>query len=804
MAVVNPVNYLRYPQLLNQNSIITTWGQLIRTLEDNDTRTNAYLSQVSSGGGGGSSGLPAGGTTGSILVKQTATSGDAGWYNPSLVDVRLFGCTAGVSTFDNSTPFNTAMEFALSNGFDLYFPEGEWFFTSTAHIRRGVKVFGCGIVNGTDKASVLRAKGAITLVHVSGHSRKSTGIYDFRIQNDSTSTRTNVSSIGIRVGDAAVTSSYKNHTVDIGRIMIDGGFYDGIIIEQEADNSEIFDITSYAEFGRSFIYHAPAMRVNSGARTACIQFNRIHAGEQDNRVMGLNKYGLYLNSCDSAEVRSAVINGFDQNIAVMEDTIGTKIHGYHTEDFRPFVCDYSARTDSTFYSIGNNIRPATPNGFIYTAVQAGTTDATTTVMPTSINALVSDGSVVWRCLSYHSQVWTSSRSVLVNYLTKPTSVNATGFGGIYRAVSITTGITGSTEPYPWPTSVGERIADGGVEWELACLSEALYLETSSSAGVVKLDINGALSHNHQNMIRINGRADLTINNWTVQNTGIGDTYNVIYYNRKNNENSSYLQWNNCQLRGNYRPYTSATNDTRHVRSLFYFTPILRDNYQLFRSTGDGIYSLYLGGIFEKSTESNTSFVSVTPYTFSWRNDKIIRAGFTSGGTVNIGMPLRHNMGREVEIYNMGSGGTVVSTSGFSLIYGGVATSTFALPNIGDYVRMRATNASALEIIGYSPWIGPPVFNRSVATSVSTNVVVSLRTAMPREAYVYFTASAATNVIGTSAAQLPHSKMYLTNMAESTSPVSVESTLGGFINIGTAAAINPGATMMLVWDGTYWR
>lgn len=70
---------------------------------------------------------------------------------------------------------------------------------------------------------------------------------------------------------------------------------------------------------------------------------------------------------------------------------------------------------STAYSVGQVVRPATANGYVYECVVAGTSGSTAPTFPTVFGETVTDGTVTWVCagesvvaISAGSASWTSS------------------------------------------------------------------------------------------------------------------------------------------------------------------------------------------------------------------------------------------------------------------------------------------------------------------------------------------------------------------------------------------------------------
>lgn len=75
------------------------------------------------------------------------------------------------------------------------------------------------------------------------------------------------------------------------------------------------------------------------------------------------------------------------------------------------------RAASTAYTLGNLVRPATVNGYVYKCTTAGTTAATAPTFPTIPGSTVTDGTVVWTCQAGHNR---AGRDFYI-YACQPTS-----------------------------------------------------------------------------------------------------------------------------------------------------------------------------------------------------------------------------------------------------------------------------------------------------------------------------------------------------------------------------------------------
>lgn len=71
----------------------------------------------------------------------------------------------------------------------------------------------------------------------------------------------------------------------------------------------------------------------------------------------------------------------------------------------------TSRANSTAYTVGTVVRPATGNTFLYKCVVAGTSAASPPTFPTVIGTTVVDGTVTWECVGSAIVVFTTAAPV---------------------------------------------------------------------------------------------------------------------------------------------------------------------------------------------------------------------------------------------------------------------------------------------------------------------------------------------------------------------------------------------------------
>jgi hypothetical protein len=115
------------------------------------------------------------------------------------------------------------------------------------------------------------------------------------------------------------------------------------------------------------------------------------------------------------------------------------------------------RANSTAYALGDVVRPATGNGFLYRATTAGTTAGSIPTYPTVLGQTVVDGGVTWTCYGLAITVFTSANPATWTLTTGVTTIR-------YLVLADRTTGVASTSPLVAVTDFGTDQSGTGSTW----------------------------------------------------------------------------------------------------------------------------------------------------------------------------------------------------------------------------------------------------------------------------------------------------------------------------------------------------
>jgi hypothetical protein len=127
----------------------------------------------------------------------------------------------------------------------------------------------------------------------------------------------------------------------------------------------------------------------------------------------------------------------------------------------------TARANSTAYAVGDVVKPASGNGYLYQCVVAGTSGGSIPTYPTTIGREVTDGTVVWTC---------AGKGIIVCGGTNVTQATFTAGPFRYGVISDRTPGTAATQPLLGLIDYGTDQTGGG----------GTFTETWSAAGILQI------------------------------------------------------------------------------------------------------------------------------------------------------------------------------------------------------------------------------------------------------------------------------------------------------------------------------
>lgn len=151
-----------------------------------------------------------------------------------------------------------------------------------------------------------------------------------------------------------------------------------------------------------------------------------------------------------------------------------QFHGWDANNDSSAVLGPPAWAASTLMAIGQRRRPTTANGHVYEPTTVGYTGTAEPTWPTTINATVTDGDVIWK--EANSNIpWQASHAYASGEIVKPITSNSR----TYRC--IVAGTSNSSAP-TWPTTDQATVTDGGVTWRCTSTTKNTSWATYTNNG----------------------------------------------------------------------------------------------------------------------------------------------------------------------------------------------------------------------------------------------------------------------------------------------------------------------------------
>jgi len=633
----------RYPEAPT-NTVISPalWGTLIKALSLNDAALSRYIENT--------------------------------YDNVGFIDIRRYGAVANNTTFDNGPAINQALTTAALYGFSVLIPEGTWYFSTDITLTGNNRLVGAG----TDISILQHITGATPTIKVESELKFGPKLSSFRLIGQDA---TDPDSVGVTLND--IGSSRVGSSFTIENVRFSQDLYMGIKITGETDSLIIKDCQGFSNYGYAWLWGEVAS--SSAAPAASIQIIGCHVSRQNSAVYGQNKYGIHLSGFENAFIHSNIINGFDTNFDIIDNSPTHKstrcpiISSNHSEDFRPFINDLDARANSTAYSSGKEV---TYNNYSFTATTGGTSAGSPPTFTYTIGASTTDGTVVWQCVSRSSPRWTAARTYAVGELVKPTAT----YIGQHAIFEVTVGgLGGGTEP-AWPTEYDDTVTDGAATLKLTHKSTCYNFE-STAARSFTLNSNVVMAC--LNMLSIGGKASVACRELLVTEASQGDTRTALFC--KPLSANVQVSFEHCLLRGNIIPYNVAFSDTYKALVTRTFGSITNDTCAVISTSSRGPV-----GIFEKEYAYSTASGSIT---FDLSVEGIFWSSST--GTITIPTPTKAAVGRTYTIYAGHSNGVTVAFPTTTRVNGEDVTSVY-LPRKGSYIKVFISSTPSVEVLEIGP------------------------------------------------------------------------------------------------------
>ena len=617
--------------------------------------------------------------------------------------------------FDNSAGFQAALDDAQARGFKLVIPSGVYYF------QNGITLNAANRLAGINRQSVqLVAIDAFTLITLNTnttgditdtlHSMTLTG-----------SDESDPDSIAIKIGTNNDTI-YTDHIHDI--TLESGTWYRGIYSTARTDNCSIERVTCPGGvFGYSFIEMTNDSVDTLSTSPTIDACTAVNTGDP---AWGRCRYGIRVRGTHSARISNCSIDGFDHNY--LSESLLTSGGNKSTQndlvscisgDSRNFVVDNQVWTPSTSYQAGDKVVNATQNGYVYKAVNGGTSSSSASSSndwSTSQGVYINDGSCRWLRIDYAGVRWKASDSRPASTLCKPTKEYANGW--IYQSGPFTA-TTGDTEPaWPATTEYGHTVQDGSVTW--TAVHRSVSVASHGDDDDAKFNIKSLSGGSSIVQYELESGA-MEVSN-VDSTTGINDTESDVSFFYTGAGVGTFTA-NTSRLVGNFRPYFSTTDDTSHAAVQLHNTKLVNDDYADLRADGVGTSVAFLGnGNILPVTE-----IGVGDSEIDIDIAKVASIRAKSSCVINIVDTFsRLNDGKIVEVFSDTASNFIIRWASEDIEYRGSTLDQIVLSNKGDYVRLLMTRGALRILDTAGEWTKP--FHYKAGATASLTATLSAATA----------------------------------------------------------------------------